>query len=91
MCSNKLRGHNWVHFVHRPQCTVTLNSNFAILKTSSNSNPVSQSHTGLHDRPLKSSTHKLAKLSSLFSAFKKCLQLQKLVPQCFMLPIEHYW
>ena len=25
-----LRGHNWVFFSHRPQCTVTLNSNFAI-------------------------------------------------------------
>ena len=28
-----LRGHNWVHFAHRPWCSVTLNSNFAILKT----------------------------------------------------------
>ena len=28
-----LRGHNWVHFAHRPWCTVTLNSKFAILKT----------------------------------------------------------
>ena len=28
-----LRGYNWVHLTHRPQCTVTLNSNFAILKT----------------------------------------------------------
>ena len=28
-----LRGHNCVHFAHRPQCTVTLNSKFAILKT----------------------------------------------------------
>ena len=28
-----LRGHNWVHFVHRPQCTVTLNSDFSILIT----------------------------------------------------------
>ena len=27
-----LRGHNWVRFSHIP-CTVTLNSNFAILKT----------------------------------------------------------
>ena len=27
-----LRGHNWVHFAHRLQCTVTLNSNFNILK-----------------------------------------------------------
>ena len=26
------KGHNWVHFAHRSQCTVTLNSNFAILK-----------------------------------------------------------
>ena len=43
---------------------------------SSNSNPVSQSHTGLHDRPVESSTHKLAKLSSLFSAFRKCFKLQ---------------
>ena len=25
------RGHNWVHFAYRPQCTVTLNSNFAFL------------------------------------------------------------
>ena len=43
---------------------------------SSNSNPVSQPHTGLHDRPIESSTHELAKLSSLFSAFRKCLKLQ---------------
>ena len=28
-----LRGHNWVHFVHRLQCTVILNSNCTILKT----------------------------------------------------------
>ena len=28
-----LRGHNWVHFAHRLQCTLTMNSNFAILKT----------------------------------------------------------
>ena len=28
-----LRGHNSVYFAHRLQCTVTLNSNFAILKT----------------------------------------------------------
>ena len=28
-----LRDHNWQHFAHRPQCTVTLNSNFAIFKT----------------------------------------------------------
>ena len=28
-----LKGHNWVQFAHRPKCTVTLNSNFAILKT----------------------------------------------------------
>ena len=27
-----LRGHNWTHFVHMLQCTVTPNSNFAILK-----------------------------------------------------------
>ena len=27
-----LRGHNWLHFAHRLECTVTLNSNFAILK-----------------------------------------------------------
>ena len=27
-----LRGHNWVHFSHRPQCTVTMNWNFTILK-----------------------------------------------------------
>ena len=43
---------------------------------SSNSNPVSQSHTGFHDKPIESSTHELAKLSSLFSAFRKCLKLQ---------------
>ena len=30
---------------------------------------VTQSHTGLHDRPKENSTHELAKLSSLFSAF----------------------
>ena len=34
-----------------------------------------QSHTGLHDRPIENSTHELAKLSSLFSAFRKCLKL----------------
>ena len=29
-----LRGANWVHFFfHRPKCTVTLNTNFTILKT----------------------------------------------------------
>ena len=28
-----LRGHNRMYFAHWPQCTVTLNSNFAILKT----------------------------------------------------------
>ena len=28
-----LRGYNWVHFAHRPYCTVILHSNFAILKT----------------------------------------------------------
>ena len=28
-----LRGHNWVHFVLRLECTVTLNSNSAISKT----------------------------------------------------------
>ena len=43
---------------------------------SSNSNPVCQSHTGLHDRPIEDSTHELAKLSSLFSASRKCLKLQ---------------
>ena len=35
-----------------------------------------QSHTGLHDRPIENTTHELAKLSSLFSAFRKCLKLQ---------------
>ena len=28
-----LRGHNWMHLAHRLQCTVTMNSNFTILKT----------------------------------------------------------
>ena len=37
---------------------------------------VTQSHTGLHDRPMESSTHELAKLSSLFSGYRKCLKLQ---------------
>ena len=37
---------------------------------------VTQSHTGLHDRPIENSTHEQAKLSSLFSAFRKCLKLQ---------------
>ena len=37
---------------------------------------VTQSHTGLHGRPMESSTHELAKLSSLFSAFRTCLKLQ---------------
>ena len=45
------------------------------VRGSSNSNP-GQSHTGLHDRPIGSSTHELAKLSSLFTAFRKCLKLQ---------------
>ena len=31
--NNCLRGLNWIHFAHRPQCTVILNSNFAIFKT----------------------------------------------------------
>ena len=31
--SSSLRGHSWVHFAHRLQCTITLNSNFAIWKT----------------------------------------------------------
>ena len=30
---SNLRGHNWVHFAHRLYSTVTMNSNFAILKT----------------------------------------------------------
>ena len=30
-----LRGHNWVHFAYRPQCTVTFKSNFTILKSES--------------------------------------------------------
>ena len=30
---------------------------------------VTQSRTGLHDRPIENSTHELAKLSSLFSAY----------------------
>ena len=38
---------------------------------------VTQSHdTGLHESPIENSTHELAKLSSLFSAFRKCLKLQ---------------
>ena len=37
---------------------------------------VTQSHTGLHDTPIENSTHELARLSSLFSAFRKCLKLQ---------------
>ena len=28
-----LRGHNWVYFAHRLKCTVTLDSNFAIIET----------------------------------------------------------
>ena len=28
-----LSGTNWVHFTHRPECTATLNSNFAISRT----------------------------------------------------------
>ena len=30
---NFVWGHNWVHFALRLQCTFTMNSNFAILKT----------------------------------------------------------
>ena len=30
VCVCVLRGHSWVHFAHRVECTVTLNSNFAI-------------------------------------------------------------
>ena len=37
---------------------------------------VTQSHTGLHDRPIVNSTHELAKMSSLFSSFRKCFTLQ---------------
>ena len=38
---------------------------------------VTQSHTGLHwQTNIENSTHELAKLSSLFSAFRKCLKLQ---------------
>ena len=37
---------------------------------------VTQSHTGLHDRPIENSTHERAKLSSPFSAFRKCLKWQ---------------
>ena len=33
--------------------------------TSSNSNPVCQSHTGLHDRPIENSTHELANLTPI--------------------------
>ena len=40
---------------------------------SSNSNPVSYWVTG---KPYENSSHELAKLSSLFSAFRKCLELQ---------------
>ena len=31
--THHLRDHNWIHFAHRPQYTVTLNSKFAIFKT----------------------------------------------------------
>ena len=27
-----IKGHKWVHYAQKPLCTVTLNSNFAILK-----------------------------------------------------------
>ena len=47
----------------------------ALRSDSSNSNPVSY-WVNLHDRPIENSTHELAKLSSLFSAFRKCLKLQ---------------
>ena len=30
---NGLRGHNWMHFSHRPLCIATLNLNLAILKS----------------------------------------------------------
>ena len=55
-------------------------------------NPVSQSHTGLHDRPIESSTHELAELSSLFSAFRKCLKLQNWYHNvlCYIGPTTFY-
>ena len=31
-----LRALNWLHFAHRPWCTVTLNSNFCYLKKPEN-------------------------------------------------------
>ena len=35
---------------------------------------VTQSHTGLHEKQTQNSSHQLAKLSSQFSAFRKCLK-----------------
>ena len=59
--------------------------------SSSNSNPADH-ESGLHESQYTSSAHELAKLSSLFSAFRKCFKLQiGTVPKCFMLPIEYYW
>ena len=50
---------------------------------------VTQSHsTGLHDRPIENSTHELGG-QTVFS-FQKMFKITKLVPQCLMLPIEHY-
>ena len=51
---------------------------------------VAQSHTGLHERPIQNSTHELAKLSSLFSAFRKMFKVTKSVPKCFIMSVEHY-
>ena len=34
--TDELSGRNWTHFAQRPQCTVTLNLNFAILKRMKN-------------------------------------------------------
>ena len=56
------------------------------------SSSVTQSHTGLHEQ---NSSHELAKLSSLFSAFRKCLKLQNWYQNFFffffLMSVEHYY
>ena len=53
---------------------------------------VTQSHTGLHESNF---TELFRQTGTVFTIFcflwQKVFKITKLVPQCFMLPIEHYW
>ena len=78
----RLMWRNWDFFRGTFPVLTDTNSEIAKLpdslpRPSSNLVPtVTQSHTGLHDRPIENSIHELAKLSLLFFAFRKCLKLQ---------------